>query len=236
MALNQLSIRSYTRQLRSHYHEFHQLVLPLQGSLEVQVGHFQGLVSVGDCVIIPAMVLHSFKSNESARFMVADMADLPENLAASPLAKFVISKPLLAFIQFTEQQLESEQDTLVEETMFELFYQLLMKQSCQGKQDARIAKVIAYLQQNLAQEHRLHTLAGLACVSLTQYKTLFKQSLGMTTGQYLTSLRMQKAKALLCHTDLPIAIVGERVGYQNVSAFSRRFSQYFGQPPRQFLK
>ncbi|WP_350629915.1 helix-turn-helix domain-containing protein, partial [Pseudoalteromonas sp. Q36-MNA-CIBAN-0048] len=52
----------------------------------------------------------------------------------------------------------------------------------------------------------------------------------------ITEKRMQKAKALLTHTDLPIQIIAEQVGYNDLSAFSRRFSLYFGLSPRLFLR
>lgn len=232
--LDQLSIRSYTRQVRSHYHEYHQLVLPLQGSIDIQVGEYQGLVSLGDCVVIPALQRHSFKSHEAARFMVADLLSLPDNLRSANQAKFSVSAPLLAFIQFAEQQLEFEQNSSLESQMFQLFWQLLQQQTCRTQPDERIAKVIAVLQQDIAQQPSLSQLASIACLSLTQYKKLFKQGLGMTTQAYLTELRMQKAKALLTHTDLPVAIIAQRVGYLNISAFSRRFSIHFGQSPRGF--
>ena len=233
--LDQLSIRSYTRQVRSHYHEYHQLVLPLQGSIEIQVGEYFGSVCLGDCVIIPALERHSFQSHEDARFMVADLRALPGNLLSAKQAKFSISPPLMAFIQFAEQQLEFEQDTGLESQMFQLFWQLLSQQVCSSQIDERIAKVVAVLQQDIARQPSLSELANIACLSLTQYKKLFKQGLGMTTQAYLTELRMQKAKALLTHTDLPITLVAERVGYHNVSAFSRRFSLHFGRSPRHFL-
>ncbi|WP_419535300.1 helix-turn-helix domain-containing protein [Endozoicomonas sp.] len=45
---------------------------------------------------------------------------------------------------------------------------------------------------------------------------------------------MEKAKALLTHTDLPIQLIAERVGYNDVSAFSRRFTSHFGLSPKAF--
>lgn len=76
----------------------------------------------------------------------------------------------------------------------------------------------------------------MACLSPTQFKVLFKTNLGMSVQQYVTHHRMEKAKALLTHTDLPVQIVAERVGYNDLSAFSRRFSLHFGLPPRQFTR
>ena len=110
----------------------------------------------------------------------------------------------------------------------------LAQQQSSDKQDARIARVIEYLQQDLSLTPDLKTLAEIACLSLSQYKNLFRQSSGLSTGQYLLQLRMEKAKALLAHTDVPIAVIAQQVGYQNASAFSRRFADYYGQSPKDF--
>ena len=56
----------------------------------------------------------------------------------------------------------------------------------------------------------------------------------MTVMKYVTKLRMEKAQALLTHTDYPLQIIGEKVGYKELSAFSRKFSQYFGLSPTKF--
>ncbi len=47
---------------------------------------------------------------------------------------------------------------------------------------------------------------------------------------------MEKAKALLTHTDLPVQLIAERVGYTDLSAFSRRFSIHFGLSPRELAR
>lgn len=49
--------------------------------------------------------------------------------------------------------------------------------------------------------------------------------------QYITHVRMEKAKALLAHTDYPVQLVAKKVGYTDVSSFSRRFTAHFGLPP-----
>ena len=68
------------------------------------------------------------------------------------------------------------------------------------------------------------------------FKKLFKIQTGMTVMKYVTKLRMEKAQALLTHTDYPLPIIGEKVGYKEPSAFSRKFSQYFGLSPTKFKK
>lgn len=233
---NRLSIRSYTGQMRSHFHQYHQLVLPLHGSIDIKVGEYAGKVSLGDCVVIKAGQRHDFRADEAARFIVADLDQLPSNIMSSSTIKFSISTPLLAYIQFIGKQLESQVHPALESMTFELFYQLIAQQTCSSKVDPRIEHVIEVIQQNLRRTYSLEELARIACLSTTQYKKVFKQSMAMTTQKYLTQLRMEKAKALLTHTDLPIRLVAEQVGYNDLSAFSRRFSNYFGQSPTAFSK
>ncbi|WP_017220510.1 AraC family transcriptional regulator [Moritella dasanensis] len=231
---NNLSIRTYTSQIRSHYHEFHQLVLPLHGAIDIKVGDYTGKVSIGDCVIIKAGQQHDFRADDAARFIVVDMVILPDNITASKIEKFSINPPLLAYIQFIDKQLAHQVNKQLESTAFELFYQLLAQQTCHERIDSRIAEVIHFIKQDLSILFSIEQLADIACLSTSQYKKLFKQSMGMTTHQYITQLRMEKASALLAHTDLPIRIVAEQIGYQDLSAFSRRFSRYFGQSPKAF--
>jgi len=231
---NNLSIRAYTSQIRSHYHEFHQLVLPLHGMIDIKVGDYAGKVSFGDCVIIKTGQQHDFRANEAARFIVVDTDNLPTNISESNIAKFSIDAPLLAYIQFVDKQLAHQVNKQLESTAFELFYQLLAQQECNQRIDPRIAEIIHFIKQDISIVFTLEQLAQIACLSTSQYKTLFKQSMGMSTHKYITQLRMEKASALLAHTDLPIRIVAEQVGYQDLSAFSRRFSSYFGQSPKAF--
>ena len=87
-----------------------------------------------------------------------------------------------------------------------------------------------------AEQLQIKSLAKVAFLSETQFKKLFKQQTGMTVMEYVTKLRMEKAQALLTHTDYSLQIVGEKVGYSELSSFSRKFSQYFNLSPTQFKK
>lgn len=233
---NRLSIRSYTNKARDHAHPYHQLVLPLHGSIELNMCDYQGVVSAGECIVVRASERHDFSANSEARFIVADMDELPTNLADASIIKFSINAPLLAYIQYVEKQLIHRVDATLEAMTFELFTNLLAQQTCSNSIDPRIDVVIATIQQDLSHAYSIEELSKMAFLSATQYKKVFKLSMGMSTQAYITKLRMHKAKTLLTHTDLPVQIVAEQVGYQNLSAFSRRFTHYFSQSPRSFHK
>lgn len=233
---SRLSIRSYTSQARGHFHKYHQLVLPLHGFIEITVGHYAGMVSIGECVVIKAGQRHEFQADANARFIVADMDNLPDNILAMTESKFVISQPLLAYVQFIEKQLVHQVDSPLESMTFDLFYLLIAQQSYSHNIDHRIERALGVIKQDISLTYSLEQLAKVACLSLTQYKKIFKQSMGMPTHKYITQLRMDRARTLLTHTDLPVRIVAEQVGYQDLSLFSRRFSRHFGQSPKLFTR
>jgi len=74
---------------------------------------------------------------------------------------------------------------------------------------------------------------GMASSNLSQY---FKDRTGKTLLNYITNLRMEKAKQLLSSGKLELRYVAEEVGYYNVSSFIRRFKQIVGVTPGEFRK
>jgi len=208
----------------------------LHGSIDIRVGDYAGLICLGDCVIIKAGQVHQFSATETASFLVADMTELPDNIDKFSHQKISISAPLMAYIQFVAQQLAHQVNDRLESSLFDLFYQLLAQQTCLSRIDRRIEKVIDLITSDLSQVYSIEQLAKLACLSTTQYKKIFKQSTGQTTLNYINQSKMEKAKALLSHSDLPIQQIALAIGFTNPSAFSRKFKAYFGRSPSAFLR
>lgn len=232
---DRLSIRRYTPTIDSHQHNYHQLVLPLHGVIELAIADKHDAVGIGHCAVIQAGTIHSFKALEKARFLVADLNDLPTNLQNLDTPFIATTNALQHFCQFAEAQLEHRLNLDLEESMTALFKQLLGTQDFLPRIDPRISRVITVMSDDLSITLSLTTLASNANLSVSQLKTLFKKHTGKTCGQYLLMLRMEKARALLANTDVPAHLVAEKVGYQDQSAFSRRFHAYFGQTPRSFM-
>jgi len=233
---NSLSIRSYSTKPVSHTHYYNQLVLPLRGVIQIEVGNFNGKVAPGECVVVKANEQHFFTANTEARFVVADLQDLPNNICSTSRVVFAINSSLISYLAFVEKQLEQQINVFLEQAMLETFNLLLLEQALLPKVDSRIGAALLFIEQYIAEPLHIKSLAKISCLSETQFKKLFKQQTGLTVMGYVTKQRMDKAQALLTHTDYPLQIIGEKVGYKELSTFSRRFSQYFGLPPTQFKK
>ena len=74
-------------------------------------------------------------------------------------------------------------------------------------------------------------LAAGAAVSRSLLDERFRQVLGRSPIRYLTEWRMHLAEELLATTDLGVAVVARRVGYDSEEAFSRAFKRAHGSAP-----
>lgn len=68
---------------------------------------------------------------------------------------------------------------------------------------------------------------------MSQY---FRQQTGETLTNYVTSLRIKKARTLLETTTMPLQMVSESVGYYNLNSFIRRFKQITSVTPGEYRR
>jgi len=229
-----LSIRVFTFEKQSHSHDYHQLVFPLLGGARNLVAQEICRIGPGQCILHPAGVEHTYTPDENSKYLIADTDQLPDTLQVPDVLVLTVPPPLQALCLFAEKQLDYRVNPSLEESMGALFEELLRELDFLPRIDPRIARVIAYFDKDLSASLALGGLASIAGLSLSQFKALFKKETGKTPGEYLRDLRMEKARALLVHTDYPINIVAEMVGYYDASSFSHRFSSHFGFSPRSF--
>jgi transcriptional regulator GlxA family with amidase domain len=74
-------------------------------------------------------------------------------------------------------------------------------------------------------------LAAAGNVSASLLDERFREVLGMPPIRYLTTWRMHLAQDLLATTDLGVAAIARRVGYESEEAFSRAFKRKHGVAP-----
>ena len=71
-------------------------------------------------------------------------------------------------------------------------------------------------------------------VSPYYFSKLFKEETGENFIDYLTSMRMDKAKELLMKTDKSMKEICGQVGYQDPNYFSRAFKKNVGITPTEY--
>lgn len=73
-------------------------------------------------------------------------------------------------------------------------------------------------------------------ISSSYFSRVFKAATNETFTQYLTKIRMEKAKALLTHSDLKIYEISEKIGYEDPHYFSYNFKKKIGIKPTEYRK
>ena len=99
-----------------------------------------------------------------------------------------------------------------------------------------IAKAKEYMQQHFREECKLEDVSAWVGFNTTYFSTFFKKETGTSFTDYLTQLRISKAKELLCRADLTIQDVCEEVGYRDMKYFSRLFKKNAGITPSEYRK
>ncbi|MDC7291209.1 response regulator [Blautia schinkii] len=92
-----------------------------------------------------------------------------------------------------------------------------------------------YVEQNFSNnEISLNTVASQIGISPSYFSTIFRQETGQTFIEYLTGLRMEKAKELLRCTSKKTAEIAYDVGYKDSHYFSYIFKKTQGQTPKDY--
>ncbi|MFC4598138.1 helix-turn-helix domain-containing protein [Cohnella hongkongensis] len=97
-----------------------------------------------------------------------------------------------------------------------------------------IRQAVDYLQAHYMDELTLETVCERVHMSGAYFSRLFQRETGVTFTAYLTRLRLQEAKRLLQHTELPVYEIAERSGYRNTRYFMKLFKETVGHTPTEY--
>ncbi len=86
------------------------------------------------------------------------------------------------------------------------------------------------------EEISLNAVANVANVSSNHFSALFSQNMGQTFIEYLTSLRMNRAKELLRCTGMRSSEIAGEIGYKDAHYFSYLFKKTQGMTPSDYRK
>lgn len=121
----------------------------------------------------------------------------------------------------------------------ELLRQALVFRAKENPRNGRSAVDLArsYLAQNFSNPNlMLQDVAREVNMSNSHFSTVFSQETGFTFTEYLTALRIGKAKELLCATDMRSSKIAFEVGYNDPHYFSYMFKKNTGCTPSDYRR
>jgi AraC-like DNA-binding protein/CheY-like chemotaxis protein len=99
-----------------------------------------------------------------------------------------------------------------------------------------IGRAIMHIQNNFTQPMYLEDLARVAHLSKFHFCRNFKQYVGMSPMRFVTMVKIKKAAVLLQQADFNISTVAYKLGFSDLSEFTRQFKNVFGIPPSAYRR
>ena len=99
-----------------------------------------------------------------------------------------------------------------------------------------ITRAKAYIEANCATDLSLGQTARALNLSTFYFCKLFKKAAGVKFSEYLSRVRLERAKSLLLDPNARVSEVAFDVGFQSLTHFNRVFKSLIGVSPREFRK
>lgn len=96
----------------------------------------------------------------------------------------------------------------------------------------RLREVLIYIEDNLSQNLSLAEIAAVAGLSVSHFKSLFRESVGIPAHQYLIRRRVERAKSLLGEGKMSISQIAFETGFAHQSHLARHMRRVLGVSPK----
>lgn len=94
-----------------------------------------------------------------------------------------------------------------------------------------VVRAKAFIRENLQEDIGLGDVAKAACTSTYYICKLFKRHTGLNFTEYVSRLRVERAKELLANPNLRVGEIAFEVGFQSITHFNRVFRKLMGEAP-----
>jgi AraC-like DNA-binding protein/ligand-binding sensor protein len=97
-----------------------------------------------------------------------------------------------------------------------------------------ISSAKEYVQSHVEESITLALVVGHVHMSRFYFCKLFKKATGMTLTEYVSRVRVEKAKSLLTHPSMRVSEVVYAAGFGSIPRFNSVFKRYVGMPPTEY--
>jgi AraC family transcriptional regulator len=105
-----------------------------------------------------------------------------------------------------------------------------------GLPPRQLRRVLDYIEAHLADDLGLVELAAVAGLSISHFSEAFRSATGYPPHRYVTTIRVERARALLAERELPLSDIAYLVGFSSQSHFTTQFGRQVGMSPGQYRR
>ena len=251
-------------ELKNHYEFCYQIVMVLDGRVRYQIGESSYEVAPGEIVILNALEEHYLEVLEYPyeRYVLQMNTEFFQKEVRVPeiISLFIrrpanfhhVIKPsvscrdeVMKCISELEKEYEGN-EKFREKMMGSLLRHMFIRlyRDCEETLPAESTnshlkmafRIREYLEQHYTEHVTVGDIAEKLSFSADHVSRIFRQAMGYGINEYIITLRLFKAKALLSQTDKSVSAIAEECGYSDVNFFTKQFKSKVGSTPRQFRK
>jgi AraC-like DNA-binding protein len=238
-----VSLRRYEASQASDVHDFHQIVLGLDGSMEMAVDGNGARIDCSGAWIIPAGARHDYWADGDNRQLVLD---LPAASVAVPERYFERARAIEIDPRVTQlvadvaRHAHGDDPRLAHRFAWQAAAHLcgaLMRDTDDAVDAMRgldFARIDRWLRVHLSEPLRIADLAAHCGFGMRRFHQLFNEAFGETPHRYLHRLRLDTALTLLADPRTTLTDIALDVGFADQSAFTHAFSKRFAISPGQW--
>ena len=229
--------RSNIWNFKEHKHDCIELIYFLYGNARVITGQTSVQASFYDMIVYPKGMLHTeslqFDHHQEIICLWVDVPGLELSDILRVQDKDARLKWLLENVHM-EYKSRNPNRSLIDHYVKAVL--LLIGRHCFEKrpESDMVSRVILYMQDHLTEAISVQQLADMVYVSKSYLSRLFKQKTGVSLMDYLNSLRMESAKAMLVASDMNTEEIAYQTGYHSTKFFYRAFRAYTGMTTREY--
>jgi AraC-like DNA-binding protein len=242
-----LSLRTYGARPLCHSHGFNQIVLPVTGVLEMEVGGRGGRVEGCQAALVAAGQSHSCTAAGDNRFLVLDwtMADADEGDDLPRLSDLADRRPFLAYdwglqhlVSFLDAELRERPRPADDRSWGGMLLSALAARAdaCRPVHPRQLSRAVAYIRAHQRRRLTVDEIARAACCSVSHLHALFQRYLGTSPMDYAAEVRLDEAMARLRAGTDTIGAIALDTGHADQSVLTRSMKRRRGVTPAAYRR
>lgn len=195
-------------------------------------GYFENeIINRGTCIVVPrdcSVEIDTSNAVEIARFEIENFDK------AMPLVVYTENCDSVELLAKLIEKSPKKDGGFFEgvSVIFNSLVDVKSDEASVGNKYVDMAK--RYIDANYGKQIKIEDIAAHVGTDRKYLRNLFFKYLGVSTKDYLTNLRIEKAKELLCGNTMAVNEISASVGYPDALAFSKIFKKQTGLSPSEY--
>jgi AraC family transcriptional regulator len=102
--------------------------------------------------------------------------------------------------------------------------------------DVRLRRVLAYVEEHLAEDITVTDLANVACLSIFHFTRAFAATMGVPPHRYVSQRRLETARAMIATGRASLSEIAFECRFSSQSSFTRAFRRAMGMTPAEYRR